>query len=351
MRGGRAVWRAASISLRPTLSRACLSPGPRPAALSSLLAVSLAAFGGGCSGGAVQVPPRDSGCGDARRLAALPPELKEASGMIRDPRREDLFWLHNDSDNDPALYLVDVEGHLVMSVEVSGGTNEDPEDLALAECGDRWCLYLGDIGDNFGRRREIFVHRILLPPLPTEAGRRGGSSPSSYGVGSVPRGEVAVERSFRLRYPDGPRDAESMIIDERTGQLILISKGREGRVSMYAARLDAEGEEPITLRRIGSLRIPIGRSTSQYLTAADLSADGRQLAVRSYTTIFLFRWPGLSAFDTTAVPAAVSLAAAAEPQGEGLTFAADYGLIYLASEGRLGRPQQLSVVSCPARRP
>ena len=64
-------------------------------------------------------------------LAALPDDLYEASGIIRDPRREDLFWVHNDSGNASEIYGIDLSGKVVVVVPVSGVPVRDLEDIAI----------------------------------------------------------------------------------------------------------------------------------------------------------------------------------------------------------------------------
>jgi hypothetical protein len=291
-----------------------------------------------CGGGATGAQLGEEPCGRPQVLAGLPAELLEASGMVRDPRRQGLFWLHNDSGNPPVLYAVDSTGRLVGSAGVSGTPNVDPEDIALARCGEAWCLYLADIGDNLARRPFILVHRLPLPELPIE------------GTGREVEPVVPLA-SYMLVYPDGPRDAESLIVDAERGELVIVSKGREDMVWLYAARLaeleEATGGPAVTLRRLGRLNVPIGQLTSQYLTAADLSPDGTRLAIRSYSTLFLLPWSGSAGFDSTAAPLDVGLSSAMEPQGEGLAFTGDGGWVYLASEGRDGRPPQLTRIRCP----
>lgn len=281
-------------------------------------------------------------CDLAVPVSALPSVLGEASGIARDPRRPDVFWLHNDSGNGLTLFAVDTTGALLATVPVMGASGVDPEDIAVGRCRDSWCLYLGDIGDNRARRSSIRVHRLPLPELP---------APKSA-TGATPGGPVTPLASWELVFPDGPRDAEGLAVDDARNELLLLTKGREGRVDLYVASI-AElegGEGPATsLRRIGRLAIPVGLHTAQFVTAADLSPDGLRLAVRSYTTLFLFPWCGSAEQDTASSPVVISLVPAFEPQGEGLGWGSDGSVLYLASEGRDGRPPQLSRIRCPRR--
>jgi len=268
-------------------------------------------------------------------VGPLPSDLGEASGIVRDPRRADLYWLHNDSGNDPVLFAVDTAGTLVGRTPIVGATSRDVEDVALARCGAAWCLYYADMGDNAAVHPDIVVHRLPLPPVPSDA--------------AVPTDPVSPLASYTLVYPGGARDAESLFVDAVRGELGIVTKGRNDMVELYVADLQAleSADGPVALHRVGRLDVPIQPDVSSHLvTAADLSPDGTRLAVRSYTALYLFDWAGSASFDTLAVPEQASLVPAIEPQGEGVAFAADGERLYLASEGRDNRPPQLSRIDC-----
>lgn len=298
-------------------------------------------FLGGCSDSVAESGngngPEAEICTSLAAVAELPAELPEASGIARDPRRDDLLWLHNDSGNAAVLFATDTAGRLLGSVSIVEASSQDPEDLALASCAEGWCLFYGDFGDNGAVRSDVFVHRFPLPAEPTGAGAM--SDPASPAA------------TYWIRYPAGPRDAESLIVDGDRGELIVVTKGREGLVEMYAGDLATleTVDGPVSLERIGRLRVPTtagGTNTTMFVTAGDLSPDGSRLAIRSYSTLYLFDWDGSAAFDTLADPRSFLLIAAGEPQGEGLAFANDGETVYLASEARDGNPPQLSRLVC-----
>lgn len=275
-------------------------------------------------------------CESLAAVANLPPGLSEASGIARDPRRDDLLWLHNDSGNDPVLFAVDTAGELVGSVPIADASNQDPEDIALARCAEGWCLYYADMGDNGAVRQDLFVHRLPLPGIPTAGQMEEPVRPLA---------------TYWFRYPTGPRDAESLVVDSERGELVVVTKGREGFVEMYAGDLATleTVDGPVSLHRVGRLNVPTspgGENSTLFVTAGDLSPDGTRLAIRSYSTLYQFAWDGSADFDTLAAPTAFLLISAAEAQGEGLAFANDGETIYLASEARETRPPQLTRLVC-----
>lgn len=276
----------------------------------------------------------EAACGPAAAIGSLPAELAEASGIARDPRRADLFWLHNDSGHQAMLFAVDSSGEIVGRAPLEGATNRDVEDIALAGCPEGWCLYYADMGDNLAVHDQIYVYRLPLPELP---------------AGSADLPAVSPLASYTLVYPGGPRDAETLFVDSDRGELGIVTKGRDGRVDLYVADLQTleAVDGPVALDRVGPLEVPVSPDvTALWVTAGDLSPDGDRLAVRSYVSLYLFEWEGSAAFDTSVTPAVASLLAADEPQGEGLTFDLGGERIYLASEGTADGPPKLSRIDC-----
>lgn len=279
-------------------------------------------------------------CENASIVTSLDRSLMEVSGIARDPRRTDLFWLHNDSGNDPILFAVDSTGRLLGSAPIARAVARDIEDIAIGRCGEAWCAYVGDIGDNRAAYASITVQRLALPPL-------GGLD----GTSMVRLDSLEPRDTWEFVFPDGPRDAEGLIFDDLRGEIGIISKGREREVVLYGASiadLEPENRGAHILTRVGRLSVGIGEHLSQLVTAADLSPDRSWLALRSYGSLHLIPWAGVLAHDTTAEALTVSLLGALEPQGEGVTWSADGEVLWLASEGRDGRPPQLSRIRCPA---
>lgn len=294
-------------------------------------------------------------CEAAESVGELPAELLEASGVVRDPRRADLFWAHNDSGNPAELVAIDGSGRLLGVAPLAGVDNRDMEDIALGTCAAGSCLYLADMGDNLAVHSTIRVHRFPLPEVPSISGGLADDSAGAATGAAVTLAAVRPDTTWRFVYPAGPRDAESLAVDSERGELIVVTKGREDVIELYVAPLEKTDEEkaagepsdPRPLRRVGRLPLPIGAGTSQFITAADLSPDGTVLAVRSYSTLYRFRWPGSAAFDTLATPAHSSLLGALEAQGEGLAWDDDGRTLILVSEGRANRPPTLSRIRCP----
>ena len=248
-------------------------------------------------------------CSMLQSSIPLPMEMRESSGVAASRQRPGVFWTHNDSGGDPALFAVDATGALVARVELAGAETEDWEDLAIGPCPAGQCLYIADIGDNDRRRRQVEVHRIPEP--------RPGAS------------RTAAPEVLRLRYPDGPRDAEALFVLP-SGEVYIISKAGQGPAVLYRVPSSARAGGPTaTLERVREFHLG-PEDMREAVTGADASPDGRWTAVRSNNALGLYATRDLLEAPNPQ-PFAVDLRPVAEPQGEGVAIAAD-GTVFLTSE-------------------
>lgn len=184
----------------------------------------------------------------------------------------------------------------------------DVEDLAV-DAGGR--LWLADTGDNAAARPTVAL--LALDP-----------------------GGPAV--LHRLAYPDGPRDAEALLL-ARDGTPVIVTKGL-GASGVYvpAAPLAAPGPTP--LRKVLDLRFPATDTPggpyppfgSTMVTGGAVSADGTVAALRTYTDVYLYHAPDGDLVAALArEPVVVALPG--EAQGEAVAFTAGGDLVSGSESG------------------
>jgi hypothetical protein len=191
--------------------------------------------------------------------------IPEASGIVKSRRFADVFWVHNDSGNPPLLFAIRGNGRIVRQFRLAI-PNIDWEDIAIDDQGH---LFLGDIGNNFGRLPLRVIYRIDEPDPSSPADKPVSASAVTFY--SLPK-----ENRF---------DAESLFYDR--GSAYLLAKYLDGRVAdLFAVPL----EPPSPLARPAKPRL-IGRlhGFTEPATGADLSADGMLLAVCSYGVARVYR--------------------------------------------------------------
>ncbi|WP_415843275.1 T9SS type A sorting domain-containing protein [Zobellia roscoffensis] len=82
-------------------------------------------------------------------------KLSESSGLLY---FNDRLITHNDSGNLPQLYEIDmVSLEIQRTITITNAENRDWEDIAQ----DETYIYIGDIGNNNGTRKDLLVYRIL----------------------------------------------------------------------------------------------------------------------------------------------------------------------------------------------
>lgn len=249
--------------------------------------------------------------------------LTELSGLVRSRRDPKVFWAIQDSGNAPALAALSPSGETLGLWAVSGATNTDWEDLAIGPGPSGPRLYIADIGDNAAQRDSVTIWVVDEPRDP-----RGG-------------GVTAPANQLTVRYPGGPRDAETLLIDPLRGDVLIVSKQLTGG-GIYAARAPLPLGGSRTLRRVASA--PLG-----FETGGDVSADGRVVAVRGYASLAAWQRRGEEPLTRTlARDACISPTLLDDGQGEALALSRRGTTATTVAEGE--RPPLLTLrPASPAR--
>jgi hypothetical protein len=189
------------------------------------------------------------------------PGIQESSGVIGCRFDTNVFWTHNDGRR-PMLYAITRTGKSVAEFPIVAFIH-DWEDIANDNEGH---LYVGDIGNNEAKRTQIAVHQID-EPNPRAIGKR-----------------ILVNKTWLLLFPKKPFDCESLFIWKGRGY--VISKVfKDQFAEIYSFPL-ADQKESFVLEFVA--RLPIDSP----VTAADISADGKRLAVISKTGAWAFNIKG-----------------------------------------------------------
>ena len=226
--------------------------------------------------------------------------VREASGIVASRRNAGVLWVHNDSGDTAQLFAIDTKAKLLGVCVISGIWARDWEDIAVGPGPEpeQHYLYIGDIGDNLGRRPSIKVHRLPEPQVDTS---------QTFGRMSV----RAIE-TIALTYPDGPRDAETLLLDPQTRDLYIITK-RDFFNRVYHAPYPQSTRSPNRLKRVGTL--PWG-----FAVAGDVSPDGSEVIVRGPYNASLWTRPAGAPLWEAFRQKSVGIPLVAEPQGEGIAF-------------------------------
>jgi hypothetical protein len=250
---------------------------------------------------------------DPRQTGTVPAELSELSGLAASARHPGIFWAHNDSDQAFRVFAIEESGNIRATLTLTGATPRDVEDLTVGPCeprpGGPSCLYLADTGDNFQRREQVRLYRVPEPEQLVNA-------------------TLPVE-ALAFTFPNGARDAESLIIDARTGRLAVITKTLDSLGEVYA--LDGlSPHQVVKATLLGTLRAP--QDLDRMTTAAALSASGERLLVRTYTRVWEVRRPQAQRLEELIQGQVAEVPGASQAQAEAIAFTAEQRGYLLGSE-------------------
>jgi hypothetical protein len=267
---------------------------------------------------AIEETRRQARFADARNMGEIQhPELIEASGMVVSRSNPGLIWVHNDSGDKSRLFLIDTNGRHYGIFNVVGTKNRDWEDIAIGPGPERGknYIYIGDIGDNIGNREIKQIYRVPEPDL------KAMQLPADRKI----RGAETIS----FRYPDGNRDAETLIVDPFTRDIYVVSK-REPMVHVYLAKYPQPVNEIITLEHVATLDISIA-------TGGDISSNGREILIRTYADIYYWVRKNSEPLAETFKREPKRLPYEMEPQGEAIAWKVD-GSGYFTLSEKIGEP-------------
>lgn len=193
----------------------------------------------------------------------------EISGIVKSLRHDDVYWAINDSGNPASIVPLNNDGKIVSlsgkGIRINGAANIDWEALAVDSEGR---LYIFDTGNNYSTRKELQIYAVEEPDL----GRRASEK----------------AEMIKVRYPDQTKSSPGKLIYDCEAafffeeKLYLLTKRlQDAATTLY--RLDRKEQNtvnPLTFLKT----FPIGG----YVTAADMSPDGKTLAVLTYRSLWLF---------------------------------------------------------------
>ncbi|SOD85737.1 hypothetical protein [Streptomyces sp. Ag109_G2-15] len=226
------------------------------------------------------------------------PRITESSGLAASRLHPGIYWTHNDSDDGPYIYAVDSATGKTVATVTLGGVGS-PRDVEAISIGPDNQIYVGDIGDNLdGKWPYVWIYRLPEP--------------------KVLKDQTARATQYVVKYSDGARNAESLVVHPKTGRVYIIDKKEDGG-HLY--------EGPATLSTSGANIFRPVAAIDLWATDAAFSPNGRQLAVRGYFGGLYYDWNGGK------IKKEGRLDAPLQGQGESVSYSVDGTKLMYGSEG------------------
>jgi len=248
-------------------------------------------------------------------------QLDEISGIAASGIIKDIYYIHNDSGDTSRFFAINPTGKLKSTIYFKGDAKvnlgvRDCEDIAVGPgpVTGKSYVYLGDIGDNNAVRSYLTIYRMEE--------NTGWLKDSIAHAPATP---------LHLKYPDGPKDAETLMVDP-IGKLFYIVSKRGDTVSVYTTPLNYHTDDTVILTRRCKLFFA-GMKPLKWITAGDISKDGKQILIKSYEKVYYWQRHANEPVWQTVLRKPRELPYQTEKQGEAIGFTPDGKGYYTTSEG------------------
>ena len=174
-------------------------------------------------------------------------------------------------------------------------------------------IYLADIGDNALVASQYFIYRFTEP---------------SSAIDTVFNWD-----KITFQYPDGAHDAEAILVDNTTKDIYIITK-QDSPSRIYKIPYPQNTGAINTAILAGSLSFTGA-------TGAAISGDGKEILVRTYTSVYYWTKTSNQTVEEALSVSPVTLETQFEPQGEAICFKTDNSGFFTLSE----RPDIIAAVN------
>ena len=268
--------------------------------------------------------PGAGGYETAKQIGTITdPQLKEVSGLAASRVNKGVWWVHNDSGNEPVLFCLDQNFKLLtpQGIRLQGAHNWDWEDIAYHPGPQGGEIWVADSGNNFNLPTRKLVYRCSESDLESQINREQQAS--------VPC-NVLTEGVFERPWWHWANDSEALLCWH--DQAYLVSKNRTP-FRLTGARGQAQ------LYRLQGATWPIVshlKYCAGWITAADLSQAAGLVALLTHLPskgVVLFRLP-VQGDDLFSQPSA-EIALSGLGQCEALCFADPDHLVITNEQGQV----------------
>lgn len=227
-------------------------------------------------------------------------EIKEASGLASSKKNPGVLWTHNDTNNKNRIYAMSGSGKHLGIYNVKNTSDRDWEDIAAGPGPEssKWYIYIGNIGDNDLEYDIKYVYRCEEPDV---------SIGQDAVISSIDNVDV-----LQFRYPDGKKNAETLMIDPVTLDYYVITKN-EKKELVYKASYPQPLTTVDTLECVDTLDMT-------GVVAGNISADGREIIIKTYKKIYYWKRSGSETIQAAMKRSPSTISYQEEPQGEGLAW-------------------------------
>ncbi len=248
-------------------------------------------------------------------------EITESSGIAVSKCKPNVLWTHNDSGDSPLLFAISDKGDSLGTWRVPGAENIDWEDIASYKDPKGRCyLYVGEIGNNEFRRREMKIYKVPEPEIDDAA--KGSSSKKAR--------ETQPAEMVAFQYADGPHNAEALLVHPKTGDIFVLTKSRSEASGVF--RIPAGSNGVVKAAKIAEISVPA--IPDGMITGGDISPDGTRIVLSDYFAAYELVQTEGKPFDEIWKAKPLRIELGERKIGEAVGYSADGRSIFATSEGK-----------------
>jgi len=249
-------------------------------------------------------------------------DIEESSGVAASRCQANVLWTHNDSGDDAYIFAINTAGDNLGTWRVPNAENNDWEDIAAFKDSSGKCfIYIGDIGDNKGKRPEHAIYRVNEPTVKPEDADSNRKHP------------LATENAVivKFKYPDYGQDAETLMVHPKTADIYVVTKRVTGPAGVYCLRHPKFDGSVLQLEKVVDLSVPA--VPNGFVTGGDISPDGRHVAICDYTQAYEWALPeGDQSFDDIWKQEPDTIDLGKREHGEAISYSIDGMSLFATSE-------------------
>lgn len=240
------------------------------------------------------------------------PRVDESSDLARSGTHDDVWWTSNDSGDSARIFAIDKTGQVLAEVTYDG----QARDVEAIGIGTNKRIYVGDIGDNLSNQDTITVYSL---PEPEQL-----------------QDQRVKARAYKFKYPDGPHNAEALLVNPQTNRLYIVTK-EAPKGGIYAAPTPDEMSrtEVNDLTKLGT--------APGIITDGTFTPDGRRVLLRSVNSLTVWSWPAMKQLATAPLPLQIV--------GESLAMGPNDDTVYFGSEGKNSAVYQMAIPAATKAQP
>jgi hypothetical protein len=246
-------------------------------------------------------------------------KLHEISGIAASLQNKNILYVNQDNGHPNCIYLTNTGGQDLGRLVICGSDNRDWEDIALGPgpVADHDYIYVADIGDNHAWHGSVRIYRFPEPDLTT----------ARFPVQKT----IKNAETITLQYPNGPRNAETILLDPLTRDLYIVTK-EDDSSNIYVAPFPQSTRHKIVLEPV--LTLPF-----HLVTSGSISSNGLEILLRNEDYYWYWkRTAGETVADALRRPPQQITPVTKEPQGEAICFSPNQRGYFTSSE--VNRNQQ-----------